>query len=88
MSIPVAVRSKVSVCGLFPAGIVGSNPAGGMDVSFLWVLCLVRYSFQRRADHSSSEVLQIVVCLTECDREASTVRRSWTTSEFCAMDKK
>ena len=38
------------------------------------MLCLVRYSCQRRADHSSSEVLPSVVCLTECDREASTVR--------------
>jgi hypothetical protein len=24
------------------AGIVGSNPAAGMDVSLLWVLCVVR----------------------------------------------
>jgi len=32
MPIPVAVRSKASVCGLFLAGIGGSNPAGGMDV--------------------------------------------------------
>ena len=32
MPIPVAVRSKASVCGLSPAEIVGSNPIGGMDV--------------------------------------------------------
>jgi len=24
------------------AGIAGSNPAGGMDVCLLWVLCVVR----------------------------------------------
>ena len=33
--IPVAVRSKAWVCGLSLAGIVGSNPAGGMDVCLL-----------------------------------------------------
>jgi hypothetical protein len=30
------------VCGRSLAGIVGSNPAGGMDVCLLWVLCVVR----------------------------------------------
>jgi hypothetical protein len=30
--IPVAPRSKVWVCGLSLAGIVGLNPSGGMDV--------------------------------------------------------
>jgi hypothetical protein len=32
LPVPVAVRSKVYVCGRSPAEIVGSNPAGGMDV--------------------------------------------------------
>ena len=30
--IPVAVRSKAWFCGRSLAGIVGSNPVGGMDV--------------------------------------------------------
>ena len=30
---PVAARSKAWVCGRSLAGIVGSNPAGGLDVS-------------------------------------------------------
>jgi hypothetical protein len=30
--IPVAAQSKVWVCGRSLVGIVGSNPAGGMDV--------------------------------------------------------
>ena len=30
--IPVAERSKAWVCSRSPAGIAGSNPAGGMDV--------------------------------------------------------
>jgi hypothetical protein len=34
-SIPVAARSKVWTCGCSLAGIVGSNPAGGMDVCLL-----------------------------------------------------
>jgi len=35
----VAVRSEAWVCGRSLAGIAGSNPAGGMDVCLLWVLC-------------------------------------------------
>ena len=30
--VPVAARSKASVCGRSLAGIAGSNPAVGMDV--------------------------------------------------------
>jgi hypothetical protein len=33
--IPVAVRSKAWVCGRSLTGIVGSNPAKGMDVCLL-----------------------------------------------------
>jgi len=40
--IPVAARSKARVCGRSPAEIVGSNPAGGMDVCLECVLCTVR----------------------------------------------
>jgi len=32
---PVAARSKAGVCGRSLAGIVGLNPAGGMDVCLL-----------------------------------------------------
>jgi len=32
LPVPVAARSKAWVCGLSPAGIVGSNPTEGMDV--------------------------------------------------------
>jgi hypothetical protein len=39
MPIPVAVRSKASVCGRSLSGITGSNPAGGMDVSLVSVVC-------------------------------------------------
>ena len=33
--VPVAAQSKASVFGRSPAEIVGSNPAGGMDVCLL-----------------------------------------------------
>jgi len=33
MSIPVSARSKPQVCGRSLAGIAGSSPAGGMNVS-------------------------------------------------------
>jgi hypothetical protein len=54
LSIPVAERSKASVCGCSLAGIAGSNPAGGMDV---YVVCIstdkrqnARLSRQRRTN--------------------------------------
>ena len=39
--IPVAVRSESSVCGLRIVVIAGSNPAEGMDIRFLCLLCVV-----------------------------------------------
>ena len=39
--IPLAERSVARVCGRPLAGIAGLNPAGGMDVFILWVLCVV-----------------------------------------------
>jgi len=37
--VPVAARSKAWVCVRSLAGIVGSNPTGGMDVSVVSVVC-------------------------------------------------
>jgi hypothetical protein len=37
--IPVAARSKASICGRALAGMVDSNPTGGMDV-FVFCECL------------------------------------------------
>jgi hypothetical protein len=36
--IPAAEWSKARVCGLSRAGVVGSNPAGGMDVCVVFVV--------------------------------------------------
>jgi hypothetical protein len=41
--IPAAAQSKAWVCGRALAGIVGSNPTGGMDVCLLYSVCVVRY---------------------------------------------
>ena len=35
----MSARSKIGVCGRSLAGIAGSNPAGGMDVS--WECCML-----------------------------------------------
>jgi hypothetical protein len=56
--------SKAWVCVRSIAGILVSNPGGGMDVCFLCVFCFVRWRSLRRADHSSRGVLPIVVCLS------------------------
>jgi len=37
----VTPRSKAWVCGRLLIGIEVSNPAGGMDVGLLWLLCVI-----------------------------------------------
>ena len=74
------------VCGRSFVGITASNPAGGLDACILWVLCVVTYRSLRRADHSPKEILPSVVCVTECDREASTMKRPWP-STHCRATK-
>ena len=62
LPVPVGARSKTKVCGRSSAEIVCSNPTEGMDVSLLWVLCVVRQRSLWRADHSYRGVLLTVVC--------------------------
>jgi hypothetical protein len=85
MSISVAARSKTGVCGLSPAGIAESNSAGGMDICIfeccvLSVRCLC-YRLITRPEESNH------VRMSECDREASIMRRLWPTKECCAIEK-
>jgi hypothetical protein len=61
--IPVAARCKTWVYSQSLVGIVGSNPAGSMDVSFLWVVCCQVQRSLRWADCTSRSVLPSVVCL-------------------------
>ena len=57
MLISMAAQSKAWVCGGSLAGIAGSDPAGGMDVLLLRMLCVVRQRSLHRTDHSSRGVL-------------------------------
>ena len=42
LKILITARSKAWVCGRLLAGTACSSPARGMEVSLLWVLCVVR----------------------------------------------
>ena len=53
MPIPMATPSKAWVYGRSFVGIADSNPAVGMDVCLLLVLCVVTQKFLRRTDHRS-----------------------------------
>ena len=61
LPVPMTTRSKAWVCSHSSAEIVGSNPSRGKDVRLLCVLCVVRHSSLRRADHSSRGFLPSVV---------------------------
>ena len=74
MSIPEAELSKTWVCGHYFSGVAGSNPAGGIVVSFSLVLYIVRERYLRRTDHSSRGDLSNVVFCTGSDRGTFTVR--------------
>jgi hypothetical protein len=84
MSNPAAARSKAWVCGRSLAGIVGSNPAGGMDVCCeCCVLSEVSASGWSLVQRSPSE------CgVYECDREPWSMTTPWPTRGCCAMVQK
>jgi hypothetical protein len=65
----VAARSNAWDFGRALAGIVGSNPAGGMDVCLLWVVCC---QIEVPATGRSLVQRSAIECgLSECDLEAS-----------------
>ena len=83
--IPVAARSKMWVHGPSLTGIAGSNPAGGMDMSFVSVVCC-----QVEVSASSRSFLQRspTECgVSECDGVASSTRRFWPPRGCWAMTK-
>jgi hypothetical protein len=68
MPIPVAVHSKSLVCGCLLAGIMVSNPAGGLDVSLVsFVCCRVDVSTTGRSLVQRSPTDCVV---SECDHKA------------------
>jgi hypothetical protein len=60
----VTASSKAWVYGRSLAGVVGSNPAGGMDICLLGVLNFVKQRSLLPAYHSSRGVLPNVMCLS------------------------
>jgi len=73
----VAARTKACVCSRSLAGIVGSNPAGGMDVC-----CKVEVSATSR---SLVQRIPTERAASECDRESSTMRRPCPITGCCVM---
>jgi hypothetical protein len=69
----VVARSNGQVCGRSLAGTVGSNPAGGMDVSLVGVVCC-----QVEVSAASLPLIQRISTefgVSDCDLETSTRRR-------------
>jgi hypothetical protein len=75
--IPVTALSKAGICGRSLAGNESPNRVGGMDIRLIWVLCVVRQRSLRRVTRPG---VPAQCDVSECDREASTIRRPWTTS--------
>jgi hypothetical protein len=86
LPIPVAARSKAWVNRSLP-GIVGSSPAGGHGcVSLVSVVyCQVEVS---ASDWSPVQRSPTECGVSECDREASIMRRPWPTRGCCTIKKK
>jgi hypothetical protein len=72
--ISMAARSKAWVCGRSLAGGFESR-RGHECLSVVSVVCCQVERSLRRSHHSCRGVLPSVVCLTDCDREASIMRR-------------
>ena len=70
-TIPVTVRSKACVCGPSLAGIVGSNPVGGMDVCFLCVFCVLSGRGLCVGLTTRPEESHRLWCVILCDLETS-----------------
>jgi len=75
-------RGSAAACLL---GFWVRNPPGAWMTVFL---CVVRQRSLRRVDHSFWGVLPTVVCLNECGRESSVIRRPSPSGVWCAMVKK
>ena len=67
----MAARNKAWFSDNLLVVIAGSNPAGGMDVCFFVLFCVVKYRSLRRADHSFRVVLPSVVCVRQGLHEAT-----------------
>jgi len=71
---PMAARSKAYVCCRSPAEIVGSNPTRGVGVC--WKCCVLSSRGPWVGLITRLEESYGVWCVSECDREASIMRRA------------
>jgi hypothetical protein len=81
----VVERSKASACGRTVAGIVGSNPSGGIHV-----YCECRVLSGRGLCEGLIPRLEEsyrLWCVTVCDLETSRMRRLWPALDCCARRK-
>jgi len=82
LPIPVAVRSETWVCGRSLAEIMVSNPAGGQGC--LSLVSVVRCQAQVSASAWSLVQRSLTECgVSECNLEASIIRRPWPTRGCC-----
>jgi hypothetical protein len=65
--IPVAARSEAWVCGRALAGIMGSNPTGGIDVCLLYSVFLSDRSLCDWPISRPEESFRLW-CVSECDQ--------------------
>jgi hypothetical protein len=84
----VAMRYEEWIRGRLLPRIAGPNPAVGMVICLLLVLCVVRYRSVRRAMHLPRGFLPSVVRLGECNCEALILRGPCPTRICCAMKDK
>ena len=75
--IPAAEMSKARVCGCSLPRIAGSHRIGVMDICPLWVLCVIRLTSLRRADHRSRGLFYRLWYVKACDLETSRMRWPW-----------
>ena len=85
MPVPVAARFKAWVFGRSLAGIVGSNPAGGIKSVVSVICCQVEISATGRKLVQGSPTECVV---SECGHKSSTIRRPWLYGSCCPMVKK
>jgi hypothetical protein len=85
--VPVAAQSKAWVCCHSIAGVVGSNPTGGMDVRLLRVLCVLSGRCLCDELITRPEESYRLWWVVVCDLETSWMRRPWSTGGCCAKNK-
>ena len=78
-----SVLSKIRLLSCWECGLEICK--GHEWPSLLWVVCCLVEMSLHWTDHSSREILPSVVCLTQCDQEASAMRRPWPTRGCHAM---